>query len=229
MSEEIPIGPNRCVYCGGEYGEHDEDCREVKKPMTTDTIPEARRMYASRQAGRFDLSHPLTSDQKSAIAARLCKNRSINANGCWEWTGNALPSGYGVVCIENKKAPVHRLSYAVHKGPIPLGLQACHHCDNRICFHPDHIFIGTAKDNIDDCIAKGRWKPSFKKGMAYTVPPEAILRGDLHPGRKLDSTAVNEIRERLAKGETCTQLAAIYGVSDSTIGRIKRRKLWGSV
>lgn len=78
-------------------------------------------------------------------------------NECWEWTGWKDPLGYGHVNLaDNKRWLAHRLSWVIHFGNIPDKLVICHQCDNSSCVRPDHLFIGTQKDNIYDAIDKGR-------------------------------------------------------------------------
>jgi hypothetical protein len=81
--------------------------------------------------------------------------------GCWEWTGAKDQSGYGRLASrtpDGRRTTVmaHRVSWEIHHGPIPPGLNPCHRCDNRGCSNPDHLFLGTQKDNVHDAIAKGR-------------------------------------------------------------------------
>lgn len=79
-------------------------------------------------------------------------------SGCWLWQGCVNTTGYGMVSWAGRKNIVaHRLSWTIVNGPIPEGLNALHKCDTPRCVNPEHIFLGTQKDNAADCLAKGRF------------------------------------------------------------------------
>lgn len=83
----------------------------------------------------------------------------IKTNYCWIWTaGLRGKTGYGAFKLNGKVVDSHRVSYELHKGGIPKGVYVCHTCDNRKCVNPDHLFLGTPKDNWQDGFDKGKIK-----------------------------------------------------------------------
>ena len=81
----------------------------------------------------------------------------LKSNGCWEWQGLRTVGGYGLYWIErNQQTTAHRVSWLIAYGPIPDGIEVLHSCDNPPCIRPQHLFLGTQQDNIDDMIRKGR-------------------------------------------------------------------------
>ena len=96
--------------------------------------------------------------------------------GCVLYTGFANSQGY---CLahnraaggRNTKILVHRLAYEQVYGPIAPGLNVCHRCDRPTCCNPEHLFLGTQKDNLRDMFAKGRGRPQGKATPPMTVFP----------------------------------------------------------
>src|SRR5262245_30204175 len=89
--------------------------------------------------------------------AELMKRVKLRDDGCWVWMGNTMKKdGYGYLTINKQSWLAHRLSWVTFRGPIPDGLCVCHHCDNPPCINPDHLFLGTIRDNIHDALNKGR-------------------------------------------------------------------------
>lgn len=85
---------------------------------------------------------------------------------CWNWTASKRSKfGYGAFKMNGKLHDAHRASWILKNGEIPIGIYVCHKCDNPSCVNPDHLFLGSPKDNVLDCIEKGRF--SFPKKNSY--------------------------------------------------------------
>jgi hypothetical protein len=100
------------------------------------------------------------------------------AGDCWEWqAGSRGKTGYGAFRYKSKVIDAHRMSYTLFKGPIPEGMLVCHTCDNRKCVNPDHLFIGTFKDNYQDAYKKGRISPPKNEYLRKHPSLGAYRRG----------------------------------------------------
>ena len=101
--------------------------------------------------------------------------------GCWEWTGEMHWAGYGLFCVNRKRYRAHRVALILEGIEIPAGMLVCHHCDNRKCVRPDHLFIGTQSDNVRDMYAKGRWHlnapATCPRGHSFTPQNAGLYRG----------------------------------------------------
>jgi hypothetical protein len=87
-------------------------------------------------------------------------DKVIKTESCWIWTaGSRGKTGYGAIKVNGKVVDAHRLSYELHKEPIPEGMYVCHTCDNRRCVNPEHLFLGSPRDNWQDGVDKGRIFP----------------------------------------------------------------------
>ncbi len=129
---------------------------------------------------------------------------------CWLWTGAIGSTGYGNFGWTWKNiVNTHRAVWAITHGVFPAQ-HVLHRCDNRWCVNPDHLFLGSALDNMRDKVAKGRQ-----------------LRGTANPGAKLTEAAVWEIRRERAQGVSCPVLAKRFNVSPSLISMAARGVVWG--
>jgi len=132
-------------------------------------------------------------------AGVIAESYAVSANGCWSWTKQ--PSRrYPTVMLAGELYGVHRLSYIVHNGPIPDGMCVCHHCDNPRCVNPEHLFLGTHRDNMRDMASKDR---SGFRGQG-----------------KLTDDQVREIRAKRSRGIPASWLADEYNISANHIRAI---------
>ena len=83
-------------------------------------------------------------------------SKAPHPKGCWVWTGTLTDNGYGECTASGRAVKAHRMSYFIANGCLPPVLHVCHHCDNRSCVNPAHLWLGTNYDNILDRCAKGR-------------------------------------------------------------------------
>lgn len=142
------------------------------------------------------------------------QERSIaDERGCWVWQLALGPGGYGTIRYQGGNIAAHRLAYMVATGTPrpPRHIDICHRCDVRPCVNPAHLFAGTRKENMADCIRKGRFSP---------VP---VLSGDASPNSKLTSAQVALIR---SDGRPGRALARAYGVDKGTIASIRKGLTW---
>lgn len=142
-------------------------------------------------------------------------DRTSTPDGCHLWQGTPAENGYGRLKFGGKTTYAHRWGYEHLVGPIPEGQVVRHICDVKLCQNPAHWELGSQADNIRDRDERGRgvW-----------------LKGEDHPGAKVTLEQVAQIRERYASGTvTQTALAIEYGLTQSAISSIIRRKLWKQV
>ena len=138
------------------------------------------------------------------------------AGNCWTWTRYVTPAGYGQFTISKGQFRLaHTVSYALTNGPIPPGMHICHRCDNPPCARPDHLFMGTPRDNALDMFAKGR-------------------QGPRHPGSERANARLSEDDIRAIRSTSyyygrTQHLARCYGVSGTTIRRILTGQKWRHV
>jgi hypothetical protein len=149
----------------------------------------------------------------------------VNKNGpihpvhgqCWIWEGSIGQYGYGQVGRRRKLIGTHRYAWTISNGDIPKGMGVLHKCDNRPCVNPDHLFLGTFKDNMNDKVRKGR---------------QAFLKGESNGRSVLTEESVKYIRSMYIKGHPLyggVALSKKFGVTETMISYVVKRKFWTHV
>lgn len=129
----------------------------------------------------------------------------LRATACWEWGGETTER-YPRFKLGARRYTVGRVAYAIAYGYVPEDVFVCHHCDNPKCVRPDHLFLGSATENMADKMQKGR---------------EA--RGERVGGAKLTEAQVKDI---LASPKTAREIGTEFGVGKSTVGKIRTGVNW---
>ena len=127
----------------------------------------------------------------------------VGKNSCWIWNGALANFGYGKINTDNNTWDrAHRVSWTIFRGKIPSGKCVLHSCDVPACFNPDHLFLGTRKDNYRDMVSKGR------KKMKLNDKQIPVIRND---------------------GRTLREIASEYDISISYVSLIKNHRLWAHI
>ena len=169
---------------------------------------------AKKRQPRLDEMDNLEDDLK-AYCRFMFVNRvkKENNNGCWLWKAKPTPYGYGRIMVMGRSYFAHRFSWAIHKGAIPRDKILCHKCNIRLCVNPDHLYIGTYKDNYNDTLASGK-----------------LYGGIRHPMAILNEAQVRVIKRLIElKCMTYLEISNFFGVKEPTIGGIACRKTWRDI
>lgn len=173
-----------------------------------------------KPGGEFRLKNATEKEKLDRLKLSFEKN-VIRKQGCWDWKGSIAKGGYPVMTCKKACGPNrgHRASFVIHKGEIPKGLFVCHSCDNPICTNPDHLWLGTHKENNDDKMRKGR--------QGKVKPPYKF--GSQNGSSKLNEEQVKQIKKLINEGHSCYGIGRDFGVSKTTILRIKKGENWKHV
>jgi hypothetical protein len=166
---------------------------------------------AAPRQGCYVLAGRLCLEGKMSDADRFW-SKVEKTDGCWLWTAFKNPKGYGQLTYHQRRYLAHRFAWKITFGPVPVGAEVLHHCDNPACVRPDHLFIGCHADNMHDMVQK-----------------ERSARGERHSQSKLTENDVRQIRSEHAIGATYRSLAEKYGVKPNAIGSVVTFDHWKHV
>ncbi len=150
---------------------------------------------------------------------------------CREWIGaissrgrNNYKSGYGTLTHETVSYSAHRISLFLSNPQFDQSLHVCHKCDNTLCINPNHLFAGTARDNIHDMISKGRH--SHGDDHFSRKYPHKMTRGEAHVTSKLKNEDVLNVRALYASGMKGADIARKTGLRPMHVSKIINRTIW---
>lgn len=160
----------------------------------------------------------VSNDARRRFWANVAKDQ-----GCWVWKGGVLREGsYGRMMVDGERFLAHRLSFAIEHGWLPVRngqgkeLIICHHCDNKPCVRPDHLYIGTHSQNSNDAIER-----------KLMIPVNGHPFGEMHPNAKLTGQQAEEIRRIYAAGGfTQRELGLRFGISQTQVSEIVRGRAY---
>jgi hypothetical protein len=127
-------------------------------------------------------------------------------SGCWLWLASTSGRGYAQISINDRPVRAHMFSYERFNGPIPPGADVRHTCDTRCCVNPDHLLVGTRRQNVEDAVSRKRHAFGARHGSAKITEAEAIA-----------------IKESTEDRHAC---AARYGVSEGMVRHIREGRKW---
>lgn len=160
-----------------------------------------------KKPARFKHGHNGNAPLEERFWAKVDKT-----NDCWIWTGSRDQRGYGRIKNGGNKL-ASRISWEMHFSPIPPGMFVCHHCDNPPCVRPNHLFLGTQQDNMQDMRAKHRGGDS-------------ALHGASHHQAKLTEQEVLLIRQFRRGIDNVVAFAVQFNISKSQVYAISRGASW---
>ena len=129
---------------------------------------------------------------------------------CWNWKGVKHKQGYGLFSYRSRYMLAHRVAWILFVGLIPEGMNICHKCDNTSCVNPNHLFLGTQKDNITDMFSKNRKSHQREN----------------HPKYKMTLEIIKKIFILREQGLTQIHIGLLCGVCQHMVSKVLRKKHW---
>lgn len=200
-----------CDACGKQFNRYGFS-RKQKSYYCTKICMNSK-VHLWNKKDRFIWSSA-TLEEKTNRLRDIFERSVVKSEGCWDWKGVAHHSGYCHMNYDGKSMSINRISWELNFGEIPNGLFVLHKCDNRRCSNPDHLFLGSSKDNHKDMMNKGRQNIPF---------------GENHKNSKLTSDNVKKIKELLQLGVTMSRISKDFKISMGSINAIKHRRTWKHV
>ncbi len=139
------------------------------------------------------------------------KVRVLGPDECWEWTASTS-GGYGQLFKHGSMVRSNRLAFVLKRSDLAAKDHVLHHCDNRLCCNPSHLFLGSSKENMRDCMSKGRH-----------------AHGERAPTAKLTDATAALVRAKRAEGLTHQVIADMVGVSVGAIAHVCKRRSWAHI
>lgn len=177
-----------------------------------------------------------------AAKERFWAKIDTSGSGCWEWQGYTNRDGYGSFTIGGKTIRTHRAAYALVNGVIPQGLVVRHSCHNPACCNPDHLSVGTQRDNVRDMVEAGRQFSELRKkpkSAEHAVKIAQAIKeyrarlkaeGRPHNGRhKLTDEQVRELRSAYIAGAELSDLSQKFGICKTAVARVGKKRTYAYV
>lgn len=174
----------RCA-CGGEFEAHKRDFNSGKRSKCAACSPPSR--------------------YESPVSRIMKQVEIVTESGCWMWLGKLNDSGYAVGKVDGKEQRIHRYMFSQHVAD-PGDLMVLHKCDIRCCVNPGHLFLGTAADNLHDCMKKGRFQPGIDRREARK---RAANLGDVV---SVPAELVQQLVQQLVECDHCPTSGGCVGV-----------------
>lgn len=140
------------------------------------------------------------------------KNIIKSEKGCWVWQKSKAGNGYGKITFYKRQVYVHRAMYRIFYGEIPSGMMVMHSCDNPSCVNPEHLSLGTAKDNVRDMLNKDRGMKNW-----------SFFR-ERNPKTKFTKEKKEEMLREYDEGMPIKVILQEYSISHAQFFRIRKKR-----